>query len=75
MYNYGNSLKFNEAILIGNNPDRKKCRPASQEGDSGGVVYDNDHNLIGIITGLIEGKFSIVIPLHQFVLDNSLSIY
>ncbi|TRW27097.1 S1 family peptidase [Flavobacterium zepuense] len=75
MYNYGNSLKFNEAILVGNISDRKKCRPASEQGDSGGAVYDNDQNLIGIITGLIEGKFSIVIPLHQFVSDNTLNIY
>jgi hypothetical protein len=75
IYNYGNSIKFNMAILVGDSTNRKTCSPASQEGDSGGAVYDNENNLIGIITGLIDGKFTIVIPVNELIANNSLNIY
>jgi hypothetical protein len=74
-YNYGQTIIFDEAILLGNSKDRKTCGPASDYGDSGGAVYDDQMRLIGIITGIIDNRFTVVIPLRTLVKNLSLKIY
>jgi hypothetical protein len=72
-YNLGKTLTFDTAILLGNQPNKDTCTPASDAGDSGGVVFDDNNQLIGIITGKTP-KFSIVIPIRQKATDLSLTI-
>lgn len=62
-YNFGQSIIFDEVILVGDRPE-KKCRPVSSHGDSGGSVYDNEGNLIGMITGRNE-LFTFVLPVQK----------
>jgi hypothetical protein len=64
-YNYGQDIRFEVAILIGNSKDRTKCRPVTQFGDSGGAVYDANFNLIGIVTGK-NRRYTIAIPVNDF---------
>ncbi len=72
-YNYGNILTFDEVILVGNTPDRVNSAPVSDFSDSGGVVYDNQNQIIGIITGKNQ-KFSVILPLKNFITNNNLHI-
>ncbi len=63
-YSYGKILIFDTVILIGNQPNKDTCGPACELGDSGGVIYDSQNQLIGIIAG-ITARFSIVLPIDK----------
>jgi len=73
-YNHGQTIIFNEAILLGNTPDGTICSPVSDFGDSGGAVFNDKMELIGIITGTIDGRFTVVISLNDFANIHSLQI-
>lgn len=71
-YNLGQTQIFDKVILVGNQASTN-CSPASADGDSGGAVFDNQNQLIGIIAGLTP-KFSIIIPLQTPIANLSLTI-
>jgi hypothetical protein len=73
LYNFGRKVVFDRVILIGNKPDKLTCRPASDHGDSGGAVFDDQNNLIGIIAGKNK-RFSLVLPVQKFIIDQKLQI-
>lgn len=72
-YNNGNEVTFDEVILVGSSPDKNACSPVTQTHDSGGSVYTTDNKLVGIIAGA-NNRFSIVIPINTFIMDNNLSL-
>ncbi len=74
MYNNGEYVLYNSVILVGDQPDKKKCRPVSDKGDSGGAVYDKDLNLVGIITGR-GTNYSYVLPIDEFIRNRKLKIF
>jgi hypothetical protein len=71
-YNFGQSQLFDKVILVGNQASTN-CTPASADGDSGGAVFDNQNQLIGIIAGLTP-KFTVVLPLQVPIANLSLTI-
>ncbi len=72
-YKDGTKLKLDEALLLGDRPDKEHCRPVTIEGDSGGAVYDEDKRLIAIIVS-VGNKFTYAIPLAKFLRKNDLTI-
>jgi len=72
-YNNGISVVFDEAILLGNQSDKQSSRPVTEEHDSGGAVYDDKDNLVGIITGANQ-RFTIVIPVSSFITQQKLTL-
>ena len=72
-YKNGQSLTFNKAILIGNKPDKLKSKPVTNLGDSGGAVFDDKMNLIGIITAK-GNNYTYAIPITEFLTSNNLEI-
>jgi len=73
VYKNGLTLVIDEAILLGNKPDKSKCFPVTEPGDSGGAAYDENNKLIGIITSK-SSKFSYIIPVKKFIQSLSLKI-
>ena len=65
-YKDGNSIIFNTAILVGDKPDKIRCKPVTNLGDSGGALYDDKMNLIGIITAK-GNNYTYVIPVADFL--------
>lgn len=72
-YKEGSTLTVSKAILIGDKPDKINCRPVSDFGDSGGAVYDNNMNLIGIITAKSD-SYTYAIPVSEFIKIHNLQI-
>lgn len=72
-YNHGRILLFDTVILVGNQPNKDTCGPASEHGDSGGVVYDEQNQLIGIIAG-VSSRFSIILPFDKKAKNLNLQI-
>jgi hypothetical protein len=73
LYKFGKSIIFNTVILVGDTIDKGTSRPITSPGDSGGALYDENSNLIGIITGSNE-KFTYVIPVNDFVKNLNLNL-
>lgn len=71
-YKEGEKIVFSEIILLGDKPGTN-CQPVTDEGDSGGAVYDDDMRLIGIVTGM-DNHFTYVIPVKKFIDDKNLQI-
>jgi hypothetical protein len=67
-------ITFDTAILIGDNADETRSNPVSDFGDSGGAAYDEDMNLIGIITAK-GNNFTYVIPIADFLNAHHLQIH
>lgn len=65
-YKDGHILVLDEAILVGDRPDKTTCFPVTQEGDSGGALYDENNKMIGIITSK-SNKYTYVIPIKRFL--------
>jgi len=72
-YKNGESITFNKAILIGNKPDKLKSKPVTNPGDSGGAVFDDKMNLIGIITAK-GNNYTYAIPVTEFFATNNLEL-
>lgn len=72
-YNNGKILIFDTVILVGNQPNKDICGPACAQGDSGGVVFDGQNQLIGVIAGLTP-RFSIILPIDKKANDLNLKI-
>jgi len=73
LYKNGQALVIDEAILLGDRPDKAKCFPVTEPGDSGGAAYDENNKLIGIITSK-SNKFSYIIPVKKIIQLFSLKI-
>jgi hypothetical protein len=71
-YNFGQSQIFDTVILVGDQPS-SDCGPASQDGDSGGVVFDAETRMIGIIAG-VTPKYTLVLPLQVPIANLSLTL-
>jgi hypothetical protein len=71
-YKEGMSIIFDTVILVGNRPN-KNCKPVTVEGDSGGAVFDDQMQLIGIITA-VGNKYSYIIPINDFINSHQLKI-
>ena len=72
-YKGNHILIMDEAILLGDRPDKLKCFPVTEQGDSGGAAYDADNKMIGIITSK-SNKYTYVIPVKKFLQSLSLKI-
>jgi len=72
-YNGGTEIVFDQVILLGSSPNKNMSAPVTQVHDSGGSVYNNLNELIGIIVGAND-KFSIVIPVESFFKNNNLTL-
>jgi len=64
-YKDSKTITFNSAILIGDSPS-KNCKPVTREGDSGGVIYDAQMQVVGIITA-VGDKYTYAIPITEFL--------
>ena len=73
-YNYGKTIVFDNAILLGSAPDKQTCGQVTDFGDSGGAVFNENNELVGIITGIIDGRFTLVLPVRDFANIHSLQI-
>src|SRR5436190_5371770 len=73
LYKNGQTLVIDEAILIADRPDKLKCFPVTEHGDSGGAAYDENKKLIGIITSK-SNKFSYIIPVKKLIQSLNLKI-
>lgn len=67
-YPRGGSVYMSKIILVGDNKDRERSTTLSQEGDSGGCVYAENGQLVGIVLGG-DKKFTYVLSLNQFLND------
>jgi hypothetical protein len=72
-YKDGSTQKFRQAIMIGDRPDLNSCLPPVDFGDSGGVVFDLDNRLIGIITAK-DDKYAYATPIEQFIREFNFQI-
>ena len=73
LYKNGQTLVIDEAILLADRPDKLKCFPVTEPGDSGGAAYDENKKLIGIITSK-SNKFSYIIPVKKLIQSLNLKI-
>ena len=72
-YKNAQSITFDEVILIADKSNKATCLPVTQAGDSGGLAYTNDNELIGIITAG-DNKFSYILPINKLITNLNLTI-
>jgi hypothetical protein len=71
---YSNNIqKFKIAIVLGDTIEMSRSNPPTQFGDSGGLVYDSQNTLIGIITSR-DDRFTYAIPVADFLKSFNLQI-
>ncbi len=72
-YKNAQSITFDEVILVADKCDKETCLPVTQSGDSGGLAFTNDNELIGIITAC-DDKFSYILPINKLLTKLNLTI-